>query len=230
MSRLIGVVDHYCWVLGKLWCCAGHVFNLKEMLIRYFLTGIFLLTPLLTVFAAGAGGGDFLSTQIKILGRTNLSRFELSSTTGDGSSLSSAFHISPDRSTLSGSIAIPLESFTSRPEPIRDDFLDLTDADHNPYITIHLLQEVLLPGKELSTTLPVSITMAGKENTYQIACRVRRTDGDHVVLEGAQQVRLTDFGIDPPEKMVGLIKVENELDINFSIIFTVSEQFSENLQ
>jgi len=178
---------------------------------------------LLPAFSGTKSGETLLAARILISGRTNVNQFELNYAASQSGTDPSGFKFSVRNDSLSGSFLIPVASFTSRPEKVRDDFLILTNAARNPYITIKLIQGVPLPVSQHYADLPVSIKMAGTSKDYHINCLLKRIDHEHLLLEGNQTVRLSDYGIDPPVKMVGLIRVEDELNINFSIIFTVSE-------
>jgi len=191
----------------------------------WFKTGFILISiSVLPAFTLNSGRGDIISASILIQGRTNVNRFELKYTATDFEDLSSLFRLKITDNVLTGSLVVPVRDFKSKPEKVRDDFLRLTDAGKNPFITIRLLQDISLPAGHIYTVLPVSVMMAGNSNTYPVNCRIERTDENSLLFEGQQTISLTDYGIDPPEKVVGMIKVENDLVINFSVNFTVTEQ------
>ena len=43
-------------------------------------------------------------------------------------------------------------------------------------------------------------------------------EGDEVRVTGSTRLRLTDFGIEPPTKFFGLVRVHNEIDVHFDLI------------
>jgi len=182
------------------------------------------LLGFLTWFSAypARGGEPFLAASIQITGYTNVNTFELVYRSLEKDEASSNFNLKLNNDKLSGLFKIPITSFRSKPEKVLDDFLVLADAAHYPYITIELLNEVGMETGCDHTVLPVTIRMAGCKNQYDIPVILKKTEGNQILLEGSQVIKLTDYGIDPPVKMIGLVRVENDLKINFSIIFTLN--------
>ena len=65
----------------------------------------------------------------------------------------------------------------------------------------------------------MNITIAGITRTYKIDCSLMNCS-ENTLLIGSQKIMLSDFKLKPPEKLYGLVKVDDEITVNFSIILT----------
>jgi hypothetical protein len=82
--------------------------------------------------------------------------------------------------------------------------------------------------KENIINLEILISIAGKENSYNIPCAISECSSGSLHINGSKQLNLTEFGISPPVKFQGLIKVKNEFNVNFGFIITFNES-NQNL-
>jgi hypothetical protein len=56
--------------------------------------------------------------------------------------------------------------------------------------------------------------------TKEIELSLRpETDDNGIKLEGSYSLKMTDYGVDPPKALLGAIKTDNEVTINFSLLF-----------
>jgi hypothetical protein len=114
-------------------------------------------------------------------------------------------------------IIVPVREFICSNRYIYNDFLVLLKAEQYPYIKIGIPhnscfqadpeQPVLLRG--------LSITVAGVTNKYDISCIIEGSDREAQILNGTAKIRLTDLKIVPPVRFMGLVKVKDEITINF---------------
>jgi len=61
----------------------------------------------------------------------------------------------------------------------------------------------------------VCIELAGISKQVEMDYATSREDGGAVQLMGSRQLSFSDFGLQPPQKMGGLIKVNDVLDVQF---------------
>jgi hypothetical protein len=114
-------------------------------------------------------------------------------------------------------IIVPVKEFKCTDRYVYKDFLTLLkveqypnleiDMPHNSNIEYYTDNSVILKG--------VSITVAGVSRQYDINCKINNVDNDNQILNGTALIKLTDLEIIPPVKMFGLVKVKNEITINF---------------
>ncbi len=64
-----------------------------------------------------------------------------------------------------------------------------------------------------------TITIADVSNSYVVPCSIDSCDGSGYLLKGSLEVKLTDFKIDPPKILFGMIKVDNEVLIDYAFRF-----------
>jgi len=159
---------------------------------------------------------------INIVGNTNLNRFEFRLDfplhqifSVENSSLNSNQH------TGLYEIPLPIKSFEASNQLLYRDFLMLLKENLHPKIIIgigyHQLLEFL--EGETYTVQNIKITLAGVTKEYPVSCIVNSCSDNLVYITGYKNFKLTDFNIDPPEKFQGLVKVENEVMINFGFVF-----------
>ncbi|PHR69226.1 MAG: hypothetical protein COA67_10880 [Lutibacter sp.] len=73
-------------------------------------------------------------------------------------------------------------------------------------------------GELLKLDLIGELTIAGKTNKVSIETVINKK-GNRVILEGSHQLKMTDYGVDPPTALFGTVKTGNEITIDFSVEF-----------
>jgi hypothetical protein len=129
-------------------------------------------------------------------------------------------------------ISIPIRDFQASNPMMYHDFLAMMKESEFPRITI------CFSGKQLNlnrfspySLLPdIRITIAGITRIYKVNCSVLPCAGNFFI-QGEKKIRLTDFRIKPPVKLKGLVKVNDEINVNFGfiIIFTDANPLSLKL-
>jgi len=159
---------------------------------------------------------------INIVGNTNLNQFEFR--------LNFPRHqiFSVDYSSLTTQknaglfeIPLPVISFEASNQFLYHDFLALLKANLHPKIIIGIGYNQLLEflNGENYTVQNIRITLAGVTREYPVSCIVNSCSDNLVYISGYKNLKLTDFNIEPPEKFQGLVRVENEVMINFGFVF-----------
>lgn len=183
---------------------------------------LFLLIMIISMVQASSPGnsGYPCSSYITISGKTNINNFNLSH---------SPEKISPFLLTstaeagtsfpLYHTMEIPVKQFKADNPLMYKDFLRLVKASDYPHITIRFPEKI--PGKDNNKYLSIDITIAGTTQSYNISCISVQCDKETAFLYGTQEILLTDFNIEPPEKTFGFIKVKNEVIINFGFALSV---------
>jgi hypothetical protein len=119
---------------------------------------------------------------------------------------------------------IPVHQFKPGNPRMYNDFLSLLKAKEFPYIIISLLTENF-SGEEksgISRDERIAVTIAGVTREYTVDCALAHCNED-LVLNGMQTVRLTDFGLIPPVRLSGIVKVENEINVRFGFIVNFTD-------
>lgn len=95
-------------------------------------------------------------------------------------------------------------------------------ADKFPRMTIDLLETRQNPdhlkGSDwFDLDARVLITITGVSKQKQIQAQARKTAPNQYALKGSETVLMTEFGIEPPEAMFGLIKVHDPITFHFNL-------------
>ncbi len=155
---------------------------------------------------------------IRIAGETNLSRFSLRQEVTDtyicGQDNSRWIH-NPGKERYE--VLIPVRQFSATNRMVYKDFLDLLRVEKHPEIALFIPEEefnsLYDPGAVVTTK--VGINVAGVTRFYRIRCRVIPCVPGDLVITGEKSLKLTDFKLEPPVKSLGMIRVKNELIVNF---------------
>lgn len=92
---------------------------------------------------------------------------------------------------------------------INNDFHDLLKTKQYPNIHFQLLQ---LVNKQTTLEAFVAIEIAGIKKHYKVPIK---TNGELAPIEGVLSLNITDFGLTPPKKMLGMIVVREDIEIVF---------------
>jgi len=120
------------------------------------------------------------------------------------------------------SITIPITGLKSDNSTLDEHLADAMKADKFPEIR-GLLKSYEVKGKNADNSFKVlasvDLTMAGTTKTVPIEATVTR-DGGKIHLKGEKQLLMTDFNIDPPTMMLGVIKADNEILVRFDLVMS----------
>ena len=152
---------------------------------------------------------------IKIDGSTNVNRFHFIQTLDQNPNVIK--RKDPARETLN--LKIPAHDFKPSNPMMYKDFLDFIKAQEFPYIDITIFFENFrLPAGNASTVVPrIRVGLAGQTQTYKIPGYVEECLDKELHIKGRVNIDLKDFGLEPPTKFLGMVKVSNEVFINFAL-------------
>lgn len=101
-------------------------------------------------------------------------------------------------------------------------------ADQHPNIRIELTRAQLQEANQISgsdwTPLKATstLTIAGVSKPVVFEVKAKRVAPDRIRLMASREVLMTDFNIDPPKAMLGLIKVHDAIRINMDLTVVTS--------
>lgn len=110
---------------------------------------------------------------------------------------------------------LPLENkyFDCGNGKINKDFHKLLKTKEHPQILLKVKQINMSEGEEATVTL--SFTIAGIENDYQFPIEISWEN--QLRFKGDLQLNIKDFNLEAPSKILGLIVLEEEIEINFNL-------------
>jgi hypothetical protein len=74
-----------------------------------------------------------------------------------------------------------------------------------------------------SVKAKVDITITKVRKEHQILAKARMLDHNRVQLRGEKALNMSDFGIEPPEALFGMIKVNDEIVFHFDLIVRIED-------
>ena len=97
-------------------------------------------------------------------------------------------------------------------------------ADQFPQITFLMtepLANIPFGIKSFSTIAKGQLTIAGKTRTIVMPIKITTSEDKKILVSGTQQVKMSDYDVDPPTAMFGLLKTGNAVSINFETTFSL---------
>ena len=116
-------------------------------------------------------------------------------------------------------MTVPIRSFDCGAKPISKDFWKTLKSDTYPSLEINFisLQNVFFKDNEEITGV-VDITLAGVTTRYTVCYKVTSKDNGEILLKGEHAVNFSDFNLEAPKKLKGLIKVKEVLNVQFNLV------------
>lgn len=112
---------------------------------------------------------------------------------------------------------------------INKDFRQALRSQEYPTISLSV-DQVYLPdsskpvNKSDKIKADISIELAGVIKDYNIEFNDVEINEDNFSITGSQQIKMSEFNIEPPHALLGLIKTNNELSINFEFELKLLEK------
>lgn len=101
---------------------------------------------------------------------------------------------------------------------INKDFHNLLETETYPYIDLNLKEVTHKTG---GMNALISITIAGIRKIYNIPVQLDTDEG--LRCSGILPLNIRDFGLQPPKKMLGLIVVDEKIDIYFDLSLKIAK-------
>ena len=119
-----------------------------------------------------------------------------------------------------GMINLKVRAFDSGNGIMNKDFRKMLLEEENPFIQVELkeLRPAWQSGgfwQEGKAEITVNINAVVK--TYTVSCKVENPGS--LLIFGKQKILLTDFGLIPPVRMMGMVKVSEWVDLDFALRF-----------
>jgi hypothetical protein len=119
---------------------------------------------------------------------------------------------------------LEVDQFDCGKKGINRDFRNSLKYQEYPFIQITLNEVILEDSEDLSpTSANLTIEIAGVEQTYSVPLSEFSRDENQVLVEGSKVLHMTDFNIEPPFALFGLVQVSNELNIVFDLVIKLGE-------
>jgi polyisoprenoid-binding protein YceI len=126
-------------------------------------------------------------------------------------------------------LQIPVKSFTSEKDGLKERMLKALQAEKHPVITFRMTSYVVEPSPSGGTIVKPTgtLTVAGVERPIDLVLDVREHAGG-LKVRGSRDLTMTEFGIKPPTMMMGMLKTNDKITIKFDLQLTLASQMSAN--
>lgn len=155
------------------------------------------------------------ASEVTVIGDSNIAAFQCEFDTSYlEDSLQISYSQNGNKINFTGAVLVlNNKGFDCGSKGINRDFHDLLQTKQHPKILLNL-NDVMLssPTKGLAR---VGITIAGKEKFYEVPVTIK--DGVIAEFKGNLHLNITEYGLEAPKKLFGMIVVKDEIDINFNL-------------
>ena len=97
-------------------------------------------------------------------------------------------------------------------------------ADKFPEITFAITDPIAnIPYgvKAFSTTAKGQLTIAGKTKLIIMPIKITISEDKKILVSGTQQLKMTEYGVDPPTAIMGMLKTGDAVTITFETTFSL---------
>jgi hypothetical protein len=120
-----------------------------------------------------------------------------------------------------GTARLNASEFDCEKKVITNDFRESIQTEKYPYVTITFIsfeREPTYARTEEKFNGKLSITLADVTVPCQVRCGIVLDEKGLIHLRGKRNFKFSDFGLTPPTKMGGLIKVKEDIEVAFHLI------------
>ncbi|MBB6461453.1 hypothetical protein [Flammeovirga kamogawensis] len=106
------------------------------------------------------------------------------------------------------------------------EFSDLLYEKQYPKISMKLLSMFIYQDSESKVIKgegKASMIIAGAERIEKITYVVTHKEGKNFQIKGSKVINILDYNITPPKKMMGMVKVDQSIVVNFNFNFIVDD-------
>jgi hypothetical protein len=131
-------------------------------------------------------------------------------------------HVSDDLSRkfifTNSHLSIDIKRFDCHQKFITADFRKMLKVDKYPDLQIHFvsLDEFQKDGTVAGVVI---IELAGVRRRMDVVYNCKTIGGNQLKLEGQKLMRFADFALEPPKKIGGLIRINEEINVHFNLYF-----------
>ncbi len=183
---------------------------------KYALLAIFMLA-LTPIASAQVLNLDKKSLKMTIAGTTNVHDFECKVTDASGKIVYKG-----DNEFSELIVNVPVESIKGKEKMMDRKTYETFNSKKNPNITFNMTKVSSLDvnGNNINIEVVGNLTMAGETRPVTLKAKgVNNSDGNYV-FSGSLPIKMSTFGMKAPTAMLGVMKVGDEITLNYEATFT----------
>lgn len=166
-------------------------------------------------------------SRIWIEGSSNVNTFECVAETfqGEARTSSTLDGLLPTPDQWEVEVGVPVAEMDCGQRRMNRDLYESLKADDHPYIRFNYRRTLRVePDMEWDQRIELQVQgdleVAGVTKTLSIDAVGQRTSNGTLRIEGEKKIFMSDFSIDPPTGLLGLIRAHDQLTVHFQIIAT----------
>lgn len=170
------------------------------------------------------------SSKLEVFGNTNINSFCCSSNE-TFKSQNLAYKFDQEKSIIlfqDAKLKIKVEQLNCGRKPINKDLYKALKSNEFPFITIQMKEILNLECDDLGDCdkwvefeVNTEITITCETQSVGIPILVKQLDTQRFRITGGTTLDLCDFDIEAPSAMLGLIQVEDKIDLNFDLFIDI---------
>jgi len=163
------------------------------------------------------------TSSVTINGKTNVNSFQCAINKYSGTDTLVLRQEKPGVKPIftQGAVSLAATTFDCGMNVMTKDFLKTINATKYPNIIIEFVSFEKLPRyqpKEERFKTNMKISLASASRNFEVTCSITKDEAGYVHLKGGKDFNFSDFGLKPPSRMAGMVKVKEKIDVNFHLI------------
>jgi len=121
-------------------------------------------------------------------------------------------------------VVIPVKSLKSGDGALDGNLYKAMNADKNPNVRFVMSNAKVnvTPSGDIEVDADGKLTINGTERVTKVTAK-GALDGDKLTISGTKEIKMTDFGVKPPELMFGTIKTDNKIIVKYELVGKVTD-------
>ncbi len=122
---------------------------------------------------------------------------------------------------VKGSVGLDASTFDCGMAIMTSDFRKTVKSKEYPSIVIDFISFERTPSyaqQEEKFKGILKISLAGVTKLFEVDCSIEANPNGEIHLKGGRGFTFADFGLKPPSRMMGTIKVKEELNVKFHLV------------
>ncbi len=131
-------------------------------------------------------------------------------------------------SAATGQVTIPVRSLKGGNALFNRDMYNTLNAEEFPEIKytltkLHAAETDTLSGAKRVYSATGELTIAGNANELTFPVIANMESKNSISFQGETEINMSDWGIEPPKKLFGTLRVQDEISLNFTIILNAPQ-------
>lgn len=122
---------------------------------------------------------------------------------------------------VKGYVGLDASTFNCGLQMMTNDFGKTIKSKEYPSISIDFISFERLPVYGCSEEKfkgNLKITLSGITRSFEVTCSIEAKSNGQIHLKGGRNFIFSDFNLEAPTRMMGMVKVKETLDVNFHLI------------